>query len=106
MLFKSIAGRAEGRRAEGAIDTAAHALLESLQEDAAVQSAGKIIMLAGGLLVLLGLLVVLSARVPWLGRLPGDIHIQRRSFAFYFPLTTCILLSAVLSVVFWLLARR
>jgi len=61
-------------------------------------------ILLGGLLLLIGLLW------PWisasgLGRLPGDIQIQRPGFSFSFPLTTSLLLSAILSLVFWL-ARR
>ncbi|HEX7928427.1 MAG TPA: DUF2905 domain-containing protein [bacterium] len=43
--------------------------------------------------------------MPWLGRLPGDVSIQRESFSFYFPITTCIVLSVVLSLLFWLFRR-
>ncbi|MFM7642064.1 MAG: DUF2905 domain-containing protein [Cyanobium sp.] len=64
----------------------------------------KTLVLLGGLLLLIGLLW------PWisasgLGRLPGDISIQRPGFSFFFPLTTSLLLSAVLSLVFWLVRR-
>jgi hypothetical protein len=64
----------------------------------------KTLVLLGALLLLIGL------AWPWisasgLGRLPGDISIQRPGFSFFFPLTTSLLLSAVLSLVFWL-ARR
>ena len=62
-------------------------------------------------LILLGL-VILAVGLLWpllsrlgLGRLPGDIVIQRDNFTFYFPLTTCILISVLLSVVFWLFNR-
>ena len=46
-----------------------------------------------------------GGRVPWLGRLPGDIFIQRGNFSFYFPLTACLLISALLSLLFFLLRR-
>ncbi|MFM7235365.1 MAG: DUF2905 domain-containing protein [Cyanobium sp.] len=64
----------------------------------------KTLVLLGGLLLLIGLLW------PWisasgLGRLPGDISIQRPGFSFFFPLSTSLLLSAVLSLVFWLVRR-
>jgi hypothetical protein len=62
-------------------------------------------------LIVLGL-VILALGVLWplltrlgLGRLPGDIVIQRGNFSFYFPLATCIILSVLLSVVFWLFNR-
>jgi hypothetical protein len=47
----------------------------------------------------LGLLLVLSPSLPWLGRLPGDIRVQRGNFRFYFPLVTCLLLSLAVSLV-------
>jgi hypothetical protein len=49
-----------------------------------------------------GLVWIPAPSVPWLGRLPGDIRIERESFRFYFPLVTCLLLSLVLSPVVWL----
>ncbi|MGH6950722.1 MAG: DUF2905 domain-containing protein [Vitreimonas sp.] len=56
------------------------------------------------------LLLVIGLAWPWLsklglGRLPGDIVIQRDGFSFYFPLVTCLILSAVASLVFWLMRR-
>jgi hypothetical protein len=49
---------------------------------------------------------VLLGKIPWLGRLPGDIYIERRNFTFFFPLTTSILISVILSLVVYLLSRR
>jgi hypothetical protein len=66
---------------------------------------GKLLIVAGIVLVALGLLLQLGARLPWLGRLPGDIVIEREHFRFYFPLTTSILISVALSLVLWLLRR-
>jgi hypothetical protein len=56
-------------------------------------------------MLVVGVLLTLSGKIPWLGRLPGDIIIQRDNFSFYFPLTTCLLLSVVLSLVVALLRR-
>jgi hypothetical protein len=67
---------------------------------------GKLLMLFGGILIIVGAALVLAEKTPWLGRLPGDIYVQRRNFTFYFPLTTSILVSVVLSLVLYLLSRR
>ena len=67
---------------------------------------GRFLILAGVALVALGGLVSLAGRLPFkLGRLPGDFHIHGKNSAFYFPLTTCILLSLVLSLVLWIFRR-
>ena len=69
-------------------------------------SLGKFFLIAGLLLVALGGLLFLAGKVPFLGRLPGDIVIERENFRFSLPLTTCLLLSAVLTLAAWLLGRR
>ena len=56
-------------------------------------------MIVGGLLVLLGALFSLGGRLPWLGRLPGDIVVERPNFRFYFPIGTSILISIILSLI-------
>ncbi len=67
---------------------------------------GKAIIVLGAILIAVGLLIVLLGRTGLpIGRLPGDIMYRRRNFAFYFPLTTSILLSIVLSLVFYFLSR-
>jgi uncharacterized protein HemY len=66
-------------------------------------SPGRALVVVGVVLVVVGLAV---QYVPWLGRLPGDIRIERPGFQVTFPITTCLLLSAVLSLVFYLLSRR
>ena len=63
-----------------------------------------LVLLVGGAFLWLG--SGLGARIPFLGRLPGDIHVQRGSWSFYFPLTTSILLSIVLTLVLALFSRR
>ena len=65
---------------------------------------GKFLMLAG--LLLLGGLLFLVGKVPFVGRLPGDIVIEREHFRLYVPLATCLLLSALLTLVMWLLGGR
>ena len=67
---------------------------------------GKVLIAFGLLITLAGVVLVLTGRVPWIGRLPGDIHVERSSFTFYFPLATSLLLSLVLTLVFYLLGRR
>jgi membrane protein implicated in regulation of membrane protease activity len=66
---------------------------------------GRVLMVAGGVLLVLGALFTLGGRIPWLGRLPGDIAIERDNFRFYFPLGTSILISVLLSLVAWLFRR-
>ena len=66
---------------------------------------GKTLIVLGGVLVVVGVLLTLGGKLPWLGRLPGDIVIQRDNFTFYFPLATSILLSIVLSLLFMLFRR-
>jgi hypothetical protein len=67
---------------------------------------GRALIIAGLMLVAVGLLVSIGGRLPFrLGRLPGDIYIQGRNSSFYFPLTTCVLVSVLLTVVLWLFRR-
>ncbi len=65
---------------------------------------GRTLVLAGAVLLVIGLLMSLGAKVP-LGRLPGDIVYRRGNFTFYFPLVTSILISLVLTAIFTLLRR-
>lgn len=66
---------------------------------------GKILIVVGAALALLGLLFTIGAKIPWLGDLPGDIFIQRGRFSFYFPLATCLLISVILTLVLYFLKR-
>ena len=65
--------------------------------------AGWMLLVLGLLIAGVGLIWILAPSIPWPGRLPGDIRIERENFRFYFPLATCLLLSLVLSLVVWLL---
>jgi hypothetical protein len=69
-------------------------------------SVGKLLIGFGLLIAAVGVLLVLVGRVPWIGRLPGDIHVQRGNWTFYFPLATSIAVSILLTLVFWLIGRR
>ena len=63
---------------------------------------GRALISFGIVLVIVGVVLSLSDKLPWLGHLPGDIHIQRGRFSFYFPLTTCVIVSIVISLVaYW-----
>ncbi|MEO6165418.1 MAG: DUF2905 domain-containing protein [Candidatus Binatia bacterium] len=66
---------------------------------------GKMLIYLGIVIVIAGVLVSFSDRLPWLGHLPGDIHIQRERFSFHFPLTTSIVVSIVISLVAYLFKR-
>jgi membrane protein implicated in regulation of membrane protease activity len=67
---------------------------------------GKALILLGLAIALIGVGFVVAGRIPWLGRLPGDISVQRGHWAFYFPLATSLVVSAVLSLLLYLLGRR
>lgn len=66
---------------------------------------GRALIILGLLIAAVGALLVISGKLPWLGRLPGDISIRKDNFSFYFPLTTCIIISAVVSFLLWLFRR-
>ena len=70
-----------------------------------LQPLGRVLIVAGLALAGLGLVLSLGGRIPGLGRLPGDIVVERGSFRVYLPLATSIVLSLVLTGVLWLLRR-
>ena len=64
---------------------------------------GKMLLIVGVVLVVVGIFLMAGAKLPFrLGRLPGDIVYQGRNGGFYFPVVTCILLSVLLTLVFWI----
>lgn len=71
-----------------------------------MQDLGKSLVVIGLLIALIGVVLLLAGRVPWLGRLPGDIYIQRGNWSFYFPVVTSIVVSVLLTLLFWLFGRR
>ncbi len=67
---------------------------------------GRPLIIMGLLLVAIGLMLTFAPKLPtWLGRLPGDISIKRENFSFHFPIVTCLIISAILSLIMWLFRR-
>ena len=68
---------------------------------------GKLLVVLGGVLVVVGLLFILGSKFSWLGigHLPGDIRYKGKNTTFYFPLTTCVLISVFVSLVLWLISH-
>jgi uncharacterized protein HemY len=68
-------------------------------------SLGKVLIIIGLVIAGIGILFVLTPKIPWLGDLPGDILIKKDNFRFYFPVTTCIIISIILTLLFYLFRR-
>jgi hypothetical protein len=71
-----------------------------------VPELGRALIVLGVVIAVVGAVLMLFGRVPWLGRLPGDIHVERGNWSFYVPLGSSILLSILLTLVLWLIGRR
>lgn len=65
-----------------------------------MQPFGKMLILLGVVLLGVGMLLTFFDKIPFLGKLPGDIHIKRENFQFYFPITTSVIISVLLSLIF------
>lgn len=66
---------------------------------------GKVLVIFGLILVGLGLVILYGPKIPWLGKLPGDIAIKRENFTFYFPLASSLVISILLTILFSLFRR-
>jgi hypothetical protein len=66
---------------------------------------GKLLILLGVLIIVIGLLLLVGEKIPWVGKLPGDIIIKKERFTFYFPLATSILISIILTLLFALFRK-
>jgi hypothetical protein len=66
---------------------------------------GRSLIIIGLVLVVAGLLISFAPRIPFLGKLPGDIFVKKENLSFYFPLTTSIIISLILSLILWLFRR-
>lgn len=66
---------------------------------------GKTLIGLGIVLVAAGLLMLYGPKIPWLGKLPGDIYIEKGNLKFYFPLATCLLLSGLVSLILYIIRR-
>ncbi len=66
---------------------------------------GKWLIILGSAIAAVGVALTLAGKLPWAGKLPGDIYIKRDNFTIYFPLATCIIISAIVSFLLWLFRR-
>ena len=72
----------------------------------AMSDVGRALVIVGAVITVVGVVLMLAGRMPWIGRLPGDIYIRRGNWSFYFPLATSLLLSVILTLMYWLIGRR
>ncbi len=63
-----------------------------------MEGIGKILLIVGGIIVILGLILIFSQHIPFLGKLPGDIFVKRDGFSFYFPIVTFLILSLLITI--------
>ena len=66
---------------------------------------GKMLILLGVFIILIGFLLLIGEKIPWIGRLPGDIIIKKKNFTLYFPIVTSILISIILTLLFALFRK-
>ena len=64
-----------------------------------MEGIGRILLIVGGIIVILGLILIFSQHIPFLGKLPGDIFIKREGFSFYFPIVTLLVLSLLITII-------
>jgi hypothetical protein len=69
------------------------------------QQFGKILIFIGILILLIGVFFLFGDKIPFLGKLPGDIYIKKKNFTFYFPIVTSIILSLLISLILYLLRK-
>jgi hypothetical protein len=67
---------------------------------------GKTLIMIGAATMVLGAILLISGKIPWIGSLPGDIIVQKKNFTFYFPIATSILLSLLITLIFWFIGRK
>jgi hypothetical protein len=67
---------------------------------------GRFFLIIGLIIAGIGFALIFAGKIPWLGRLPGDFFFRGKNFSFYFPLTTSILISVILTLIFWFINRR
>jgi len=67
---------------------------------------GKLLILIGLLLAILGVIFIFGNKIPFVGRLPGDIAFEKKNYSFYFPVVTCIVISVFISFILWLISKK
>lgn len=71
-----------------------------------MEQMGKMIIVAGVVMVAVGIILLLMQKIPFIGKLPGDILIKKDNFTFYFPLATCVLISLIFTLISMLWTRK
>ncbi len=66
---------------------------------------GKILIFLGLLLILIGVIFLLELKIPYFGKLPGDIYLKRGNFIFFAPIGSCLIISLLLSIIFYIISR-
>jgi ribose/xylose/arabinose/galactoside ABC-type transport system permease subunit len=66
---------------------------------------GKILVIIGCLIMILGIIILITGKVPFLGKLPGDFSWKGKNWSVYFPIGTSVLISIILSFIFWLIRK-
>ncbi len=79
--------------------------VELLAKGTTMSELARFLIIAGLILLVVGVVLLIAPKIPWLGKLPGDITWQRGRFTLYFPLGTCILISVILTLIFTLFRR-
>ena len=70
-----------------------------------INSLGRILIFIGFLVIIFGLVLTFAGRISWLGKLPGDIYVQKKNFTFYFPLVTSLVASVILSLILYIISK-
>ena len=70
-----------------------------------MQGIGRLLVVSGIILFIIGIILLIGDKIPYIGRLPGDIYIRKERFSFYFPVSTCIIISLILSFLLWILRK-
>lgn len=71
-----------------------------------IQYMGRFLILTGTIIVAIGVLLLFSGKIPWIGKLPGDFIVQKKNFTFYFPIATSIFISIIITLFLWLIGKR
>ncbi|MFC1807737.1 DUF2905 domain-containing protein [Candidatus Omnitrophota bacterium] len=71
-----------------------------------MNSISKSLLICGVIFILAGILIQYGPKIPWIGRLPGDICIRKSNFSFYAPISTCIIISIIVSIILYIFGRR
>lgn len=80
-------------------------LSERVSMSDSISSLGKVLIIVGIVIVIIGIIFSFSGKIPFVGKMPGDILIRKGNFTFYFPIVTSIVLSILLTLIFWLINK-